>query len=298
MDICKFEKTTAKIYKVNRKNFEDVTNKDKKYIKPNAKGENQYYAYCPECDNPIVLVNIFVTQEKNGKPIKIYGKHSVVGNPFDTFNKEKYQTCPLRKKNQIGFGGGEKHTDDEFADKIKNILIKDACKIKYFTSRILGIEISPKLFLNYIKEFNKSQGYYYKGLTIGNLPYLILYLSHQKSIQWQHVSKGCKEINDIKNKSTFFILNDKRQIELKKDFSNEKFPPNIITVFKNHSYNSNSEQSFIFQVFEKFNKKEILLFERKIDFDLSYFYNLLNFKSEKDKKCLIQEDVKKILETQ
>ena len=30
MDICKFEKGIAKIYKINRKNFEDVTNKDKK----------------------------------------------------------------------------------------------------------------------------------------------------------------------------------------------------------------------------------------------------------------------------
>lgn len=102
-------------------------------------------------------------------------------------------------------------------------------------------------------------------------------------------------MNDIKNKSNFFILNDKKQIELKKDFSNEKFPPSIFTVFKNHSYNENSEQSFLFQVFEKFNNKEILLLERKIDFDLSYFYNLLNFESDKDKECPFKEDIRKIL---
>lgn len=295
MDICKFEKGIAKTYKINRKNFEDATNKDKKYIKLNSQGKNQYYAYCPECNNPIVLVNIFVTQEKNGTPIKIYGKHAGAGNSFSIFDQTKYETCPLRKKNRTSFGAGEKHTNDEFAEKIKNVIIDNACKIKYVISKVLGIEISPKLFLNYIKEFNNSQGYYYKGLTIGNLPYLILYLSHQKSIQWQHISKDCKEMNDIKNKSNFFILNDKKQIELKKDFSNEKFPPSIFTVFKNHSYNENSEQSFLFQVFEKFNNKEILLLERKIDFDLSYFYNLLNFESDKDKECSFKEDIRKIL---
>lgn len=290
MDICKFEKGIAKIYKINRKNFEDATNKDKKYIKLNNKGENQYYAYCPECNNPIVLVNIFTTQEKNGTPIKIYGKHSVVGNPFGAFDQGKYETCPLRKKNRVSFGTGEKHTNNEFAEKIKNAIIDNACKIKYFISKVLGVEISPKLFLKYVKEFDNSQGYYYKGLTIGNLPYLILYLSHQKSIQWQFIKNECK---DIENKSKFFTLSEKKQILLKNDYLTEKFPPNIITVFKNHTYNDANEQSFIFQIYEKFNFKEYLLYEKKITFDLAYFYNLVNYSSEEE--CSMKDDVKFIL---
>jgi len=290
MDICKFEKGIAKIYKINRKNFEDVTNKDKKYIKLNNRRENQYYAYCPECNNPIVLVNIFVTQEKNGTPIKIYGKHAGVGNPFGVFDQAKYETCPLRKKNRVSFGSGEKHTNAEFAEKIKNAIIDNACKIKYFISKALSIEISPKLFLNYVQEFDNSQGYYYKGLTIGNLPYLILYLSHQKSIQRQFIKKECK---DVVNKSKFFTLSEEKQILLKNDYLTEKFPPNIITVFKNHIYNDANEQSFIFQVYEKFNFKEYLLYEKKITFELAYFYNLVNYSREKE--CSIKDDVKFIL---
>lgn len=294
MDICKFDKKLSRIYKINRKNFEEATNKDKKYIKPNKQSKNQYYAYCPECGNPIVLVNLFVTQEKNGKPIKIYGKHSVVGNPFDYFDNVKYETCPLRKKNRISFGSGAKHTDDELAKKIKLTIIDNACKIKYFISKILGIEISPKLFLLFIEEFDKSQGYYYKGLTIGNLPYLILYLSHQKPIKWQFVKKGCVERREITKKSKFFFLSEKKQILLKKVYEKEKYSPQIITVFKDHSYNSNNEQSFTFEVFEKFNKKQFLLYKKRIDFDMPYFYNLLNLES-KDEKCKVKEDVRKIL---
>ena len=54
MEICKFEKVLSKIYKVNRNNFEEATNKDKNYIKLDKKGKNQYYVYCPE-------VGIFIT---------------------------------------------------------------------------------------------------------------------------------------------------------------------------------------------------------------------------------------------
>ncbi|MDD2887627.1 MAG: hypothetical protein PHY66_08160 [Aliarcobacter sp.] len=294
MDICKFEKGLSKIYKVNRNNFEEATNKDKNYIKLDKKGKNQYYGYCPECDNPIVLVNLFVTQEKNGKPIIVYGKHSVEKNSFDSFDSLKYERCPLRNKNRISFSAGEKHTDDELAEKIKDTIINNACKIKYFISKIMGIEVSPKLFILLIKEFHKSQGYYYKGLTKGNLPYLILYLSHQKSIEWQYIKKGCRERKEIEEKSKYFIVAKNRQILLKENYKNELSKPSIVTVFKDHSYNTNNEQSFIYQVFEKFNKKEYLLYGQKIDFDISYFYNLLNFEA-KDKKCEIEEEVRKIL---
>ena len=264
MDICKFEKTTSKVYKINRNNFENITNKNRKYIIPNKEGRNQYYAYCPECNNPIVLVNLFVTQDKNGDPAKVYGKHSVIGNPFDYFDEKKYQTCPLRKDNQISFGKRAKHNDEEFAKKIQKIIIDNACKIKYFLSKTIGIQISDKLFIKYIQEFHQSQGYYYKGLTVGNLPYLILYLSNQKSIQWQYLKKGCRERTNIEKRFKFFILNSKRQIQLKDEYKKEKFPPNIFTVFKKHMFKANSEQDFIFQVFEKFNKEENIIFEKKL----------------------------------
>lgn len=296
MDICKFTKITSEVYKINRNNFENITNRDGKYIKQNKEGKNQYYAYCPECNNPVVLVNLFVTQDKNGFPAKVYGKHSVIGNPFDTFDEKKYQTCPLRKDNQISFGEGAKHNDKEFAKKIQKIILDNACKIRYFLSKIIGIQISDKLFINYIQEFHKSQGYYYKGLTVGNLPYLILYLSNQKSIQWQHLRKGCRERIKIEKRLKFFILNEKRQIELKYEYKKEKFPPNIVTVFKKHAFNANSEQDFIFQVFEKFNKKEYLIVEKKINFDLSYFYNLIKYKN-KNKACSLIKDIERILYT-
>ncbi len=297
MVICKFDKTEDnEVLVITRDNFEKHTNKSKDYIFE-VRGKNQYYAYCPSCGNPIVLVNLYVDQDHNEKKPTVYGKHSVPGNPFDLFNVETYKRCLLKSKNKIAFSKHEKHRNKDTAEFFKKFLYENIYEIRRFVSHILGINISQKQFDRFLDEFERSEGYYYKGLDIGNLPYLILFLSNQQNITYQFLNKDSSvELEaSIKGSSYFDIKKTEEQKKnegqiVHKEIISEtlKNRVSIYTVFKHHTYDKNQNQHMVYEIYEKLKNpdekaQETLIVSMKILLDTAYMYNLARKKEEEKK---------------
>lgn len=85
-------------------NFVDATHKKEPYFQKDSKGKEKHYAICPECGNPIQIINLFgqeyeeqITKKRNtharhtGKDIKDLSAH----------NQLKYLSCPLHKTNSF-----------------------------------------------------------------------------------------------------------------------------------------------------------------------------------------------------
>ncbi len=72
MDRFLLKPTDYLSYEINSNNFDTYTNRNYSFVQASKNKEDRYYAVCPGCGNPILLVNLYKHQEKQRNP---YGRH-------------------------------------------------------------------------------------------------------------------------------------------------------------------------------------------------------------------------------
>ena len=66
MDIFKSKPGLSRPYKISTINYEKETKRQKPYMLE-KNGKYQYFAVCPECDNPIQLIGLYKNTIESGK---------------------------------------------------------------------------------------------------------------------------------------------------------------------------------------------------------------------------------------
>jgi len=281
MDIFKI-KDDYKIFKLSVAKYEQETNKKYPYFKTSTPPP-KYYAICPECENPIEIINLYIEQYKDRKEDKLplYARH-VDRDIKDIANYSQldYYNCSLSNPSTIT-GGGKRAGTSPSTIEITNMLRNHTKSIYEFMSGIIGIKISEKLFDKIIKEFKQSQGELYKGITKFNLPYALLYMSNNNNISYELLDKRSgfsKTIEDaINKKSKLFEISKYNVIKPKTSFEKGKYKA-LEIYFSDHKLTyKNTVESMLIIIKENDNGKlkeilkETIIFSKK---DL--FINMIN----------------------
>ncbi len=86
MNVFKTNPGLEEEHLISEENFTKFTGRKEPYIERTENGD-KYYAVCPECDNPIIIVGMFYT-------LKPYGRHhkgSIRG--LAEYNEKDYLNC-------------------------------------------------------------------------------------------------------------------------------------------------------------------------------------------------------------
>ena len=117
----------------------------------------KYYAICPACHNPVIIVNLYVdkTIDENKNRMPLHAKHCKYDvDGLATYDEKAYTNCPFANPDK--FGGSARHTSkkgrNEIVSLIKNYPIVLFNEIRY----ISGIDFSEAAFSKMIDKFIKS----------------------------------------------------------------------------------------------------------------------------------------------
>lgn len=143
MDVFAIEK--GKALKLSVDEFEKQTCHEYPYYRTKKDKRLSLYAICPECGNPIQIVNMYGEEMMQNvtRKVTLYGKHTgraVEGFPY--WNEAEMKNCSLYKPSPLG--NTEIRTKTEESEEIKEIIEKNWRKIKQDIRGIVGVNLTNK----------------------------------------------------------------------------------------------------------------------------------------------------------
>ena len=273
MQYYKTEKNSNQFTKLTIHSYERDT--DEKHPYYQTIGDDKgYFAYCPGCDNPIKMYNLYGNKkvELDGKPQKTHARHyPSYLEDFPAFDQEAYDCCPFAKPSK--FSGTSKRGQGKEAEELLNIITQHTDILFSFVRSTSNINFSEVLFEKMLKNFKEADGVYFRHVNKFNLPFSFLYMSHNQSLRYQYVFKQDKNgvADFISKKSKFFEVYN-NQIKPKAKFN--KADINIFfTDHKVTNLNEDPTHTMTLVVKESFEEKTYTVLEKKIKFDNNIFYN-------------------------
>jgi len=238
----------------------------------------KHFAVCPECKNPILIVNLYNNQvdEDGKKSYPLYARHiSYDVKGIATYSEQSYLDCSLSNPSSITTGGkrspGAK-TSIDILDIIKN----HYSTLYGFMCKTIGIRINDKLFKEMIANFTSEEGHLYRGVTRYNLPYTFLYMTDNTKIHNQFlINKNpiAIEIKKAIDKNCTEFEVDGTYIKPINKFEKGKYI-SLEIYFTNHIVNSSFNESMEIVIQENINGEVEEIYKKKIKFnDKDLFIN-------------------------
>lgn len=215
MDVFTIKKN-GKPFMLNIDNFEEMTKKRFPYYQYGVDKKLKCYAICPECGNPIHIINLYgaeMMQNKTGI-ITTYAKHTrgkVAG--FDFWNPCNKEDCPLY--NPTPLGNTEIKHNDEYSEELKELIENNKRTIFKNIREVVCINLSTQIINRLYDSFMNSNAYTYKAVTKYNIPYAMLYYQQSISLYGQYIVEGILGdlvSNQINEKSRFFKVENTGEI--------------------------------------------------------------------------------------
>ncbi|MEY0065316.1 hypothetical protein AB7W70_18220 [Providencia rettgeri] len=158
--------------------YNRFTKRDFPYVQPNAKNIPTPYAICPECHNPIILINRHVTSTESNT---FYARHHCYSVPhLANYNQDAYEDCQLANPHR--FDGKVRRKPGQKTDKIKLVFLKNIDLIISTLEKAMGMRLSDSTIENMISDFCRTKGYEYRAVGIHNLPLAFAYMTEAQNL--------------------------------------------------------------------------------------------------------------------
>jgi hypothetical protein len=210
---------------LNEDNYYNATHRAAPYIQQ-KNGKNNAYALCPECQNPINLIN---RTNKETDSNTLYAKHTpynVIG--IANYSEETYLDCDLA--NPQRFDSTARRTNKSKNNEIKQLIIDYIDIIIYTIERDTKIKFTDDCIKKSVSDFALDKGYEYKSLNAYNLPYGFIYRTEALDL-YNCVVKDRELAKHINEKSEGFAVSGYGYIKRKSGAAGYKGPKTQIRLF-------------------------------------------------------------------
>ncbi len=271
-------------YSLTVSNYEEKTGKAKPYYQVFPDGKTRHFALCPECSNPIQIINLLQDKvaDESGTRSPLYGKHygkDVAG--IGRHDQEAYLDCDL--SNPDAFGGQQRRRpDSKSATRILACLREFLPTIQYFIRTKVGLDLDDTAIASFLHAFKAEEGHLYRYVTLSNLPYAFLYLADSQSLVGQKLpyflSKDMPELRPVirEHSKYFYVAKDGRIT--REDWV--KYPADLCIHFRNHQVTrehgfEDREEQFEMVLVEISGKQRNEIYVCHIPFDTEHFMNIV-----------------------
>lgn len=169
MDLFKVKTGVAHILKITPENYLNATGKKHPYIQKNSKGDESYFAVCPECENPIQIIGLFKSTAEGGR--KPYGKHTPKTIPqLAQYSHPDYLDCSYANPKWIR-KAGKRSPGGKVAQEMLGLLREQFDRIIYLLQRDTDVYISYDTAKRMLQTYLANEGWLYRTATLNNLPW-------------------------------------------------------------------------------------------------------------------------------
>jgi hypothetical protein len=238
-------------------------------------GKMMHYAVCPECDNPMHIVNLDVDRkvDMGEKPLPLYAKHAITSiEGIGEYDPEAYDDCSLRDPASFN-GKSSRRKPGKVANGIVQALIERADAVHFFVERFLGLDITDALFESLLREFRKHDGQLYRAASTSNLPYALLYMGGNQSTYGCRAKQG-SPFYEALAKSDHFRIKDDRSFGYKQ--AKQKPNPRLRFFVTDHAIrkvqgDQRLEQTMTLVVEEELGGTQTVLLLKPIELEIDFF---------------------------
>ncbi len=178
MNKFRLRKNDPKEFNITKDEFKEATKESTEdgYVQVYPQKLKNAFAYCPGCNNPIVLVGIYRNIEGSKNP---YGKHTGYSVPrIGEHNQILYENCKHASHLRGECPKDEVKTElTEYERLIYCSLRKYFDKIVYVLQESLGFEVTLNMARTMLYDFVTCNKHMYPLGTVNNLPWMLMYLS-------------------------------------------------------------------------------------------------------------------------
>lgn len=209
------------------------------------------YAICPECKNPIQLVN---RTNKETESDTLYAKHA--GRKIDYIadhNEQAYLDCSLASPQRFD-SPARRSTGSVKNNELKKAIIENVDLIISIIETDIGIKLSSDTVEKMIIDFGLDKGYEYKSINLFNLPYGFAYRTEGQDLIGCRITneKIVKEVNSL---SVGFKTVSYNYIRRKKDTPYPHNKNKLCLFFANHrihdeSHDTSDKESIVMNIVE------------------------------------------------
>lgn len=205
MDIFKLRPGHEPSLQLSAEKFHDATGKKWPWYQNN--NGPRHYAVCPECDNPLHIINLDSDKKVDaaGRNLPLYARHasgSVAG--IADYDAANYESCTLA--NPKSFSGKSKTRPSVSARVIIEHLVEFADLVHWQVERFLGIRLSDSEFSKILEAFRQQEGQFYREVSTSNLPYALLYMAGNQRVFQPRVTQDSPFRSAVENSRNFRIV--------------------------------------------------------------------------------------------
>ncbi|MEM5767941.1 MAG: hypothetical protein AAGU32_06590 [Bacillota bacterium] len=188
MDCFKLKPGIERIFPVDQTEYLLQTQKKAPYCVPKVKGGNHFYAVCPECENPIQIVGLFLDTAEAGR--KPYGRHHKGSLPgLAEYNEEDYYDCsysnPKWKKPDA-----LRSPDSYVSKQILRLIYEQYDRMIYVLTQDMEVRISRPLAKKMLQQLLDNRAWRYRMATMNNIPWILGEVAPSTHLYGQWIRRG------------------------------------------------------------------------------------------------------------
>jgi len=283
MDVFKTKPGLREEYPISEENFTKVTKRKEPYIKQTEK-EDKYYAVCPECDNPIIIVGLLKKTKESGR--KPYGRHhkgSILG--LAEYNERDYRNCsysmPRWKKPR-----SKRRADSKMAKEILKVLKEQYDRVIYILEKDIEIKITKSFAEELLCSYIRNKAWLNYNSTPYNLPWKLLEASRGCKLFGRKIKKNGRLHEALLLNCSGVLLQESEEKRVKVMCKKGKFL-DIDFYFTKHIKDIKDDhlhESIEFVVAEGSAPDIREIYRKKIEIQKNYLVNLINLPEHKGKR--------------
>ncbi|WP_426578007.1 hypothetical protein ACP179_08975 [Xenorhabdus stockiae] len=163
----------TKYIELTRGKYDEITKQHQRYIQ-----QGRRYALCPECQNPVMLIN-YDKDETEGQTLHARHYTKTVDGVAD-YSQIAYDNCNLAYP--VNLDSALKRHSAASSNEIKKMYLAHMDLIVPTLEQAINITFNENLRNTLIAHFGEMKGYEYRAVTIYNLPIALAYLSKSNEL--------------------------------------------------------------------------------------------------------------------
>jgi hypothetical protein len=281
MFVFKVKKGSRQFIKVTENNFNESTKRKYPFVQT-IKDKKRHFAYCPACENPVSIVQLYVDKEmidENKRHVSMHARHIKYDvTDIGEYSQEAYDNCPYA--NPTSTTSTTKRSSGTTSDELLYFIKSFPDVLDIVMKRDVGIAPNENLFKEMLQTFKDEEGHLFRYVSKYNLPYAFMYMANNQNLMLSKINTSSdigKELyTKINANSQYCTVSKYGSVFRKKDiteFINISF---YFTNFEIDEINGEKYQKFSLVIIEECNKIETEILRKEIKFDQFYYYNLVN----------------------
>lgn len=195
---------------ITKENVEDLLGRRAPWFRQGQlRGDDQHFAVCPYCDNPIQLKGLYKRQDTSPRP---YGSHTgtaIEGFSFDALDLE---FCPYKLKSHA-HGKEQRREMGPVAQQLIDTAISEFDRIVLILRDDFGFYFSDAFAEQMLDQWFDSEAYLYIGAHLRNLPWMIAYFAPALNLFGQLVAGNAELTALIREKVPQAKISDSGRLD-------------------------------------------------------------------------------------